>query len=275
MSEYLTILNGIRGQYTPGIRASSGSYAVGAIAFKGSDLGNAPTGISPTYYTDFETGSEGTAITPSIMHSATHGTCQEWIGSTPQMTISTSAQQNLHSNVTVGGNTYTDAGSSRGMKYDNGINSNSYIMCKLSRSASNFTLAGFVTIHGTAPYADRLSFMTINGVGGGDYVSAQWYNGSIVLETKTADSPAIPVLLDHPYYYVLNYSANGTHSMKIYDASTWLQVGQTMTNPAATGNVMAFGYNFGNSHNDIAHTPGSYIYFDNIIGDITGGSQNP
>jgi hypothetical protein len=236
--------------------------------FKGANTGSAPSGLSPTFYSNFETGNNGDTLTPTVMQAATKGACQAWTGTTPQMTISTSAQQSLHSNVTVNGVTYTDSGSTRGVKYDNGEGTNSYQMCTFADSASSFTVSGYVLFHGLAAFGDRISFMTVGGAGAADYAAAQVYNGSVLLETLGGDSSTYSVSYDHWYYFSINYVAGGTHSLKIYDTTDWSLL-STLTH-AATGTNNPVSYSFGNSHNDITHTSGAYLYFDNIVADATG-----
>jgi hypothetical protein len=215
---------------------------------------------------DFETGADGNVITGAILNSSTHGSGGTWSTSKSPMTastISTSGEKKYSGNIIVGGTSYADSSSTRGVKWTANLQIE-YSQFSFSSSYSSVS-AGFFFYAGI-PTGDPTYYNPFNvGNPGNEYCAPQWRYNGIHLETKGGDSADVNVSSYKWYWITIKYVQNGTSYMSVYDPTNWSLVGtvtHTLLDFPAT--VMQFGQ----MHAQIGQA-GSYYYFDDILIDWT------
>jgi trimeric autotransporter adhesin len=233
------------------------TYYIGNI-YVNSSLGGGPP---PSAYIDFEASTDGTIATTDILAASTH--CGNGLWSlTPTtltgLTISTDAQQLLPSPVTTCGTQYTDAGSTRGLRYD--ISQTNQYAAYTWLTPSTSASAGFffkITV------SDQ-NFYSVFGItaGAGDYAVLHIQGGMMSLETSSGVSDPIPISPNVWYWITMQYNAGGTHYMQVYDTTTWSLLGSVSR--AATGNFAPEGIAIGRPGGETGY-PLGYWYYDNIV----------
>jgi len=233
------------------------TYYIGNT-YVNSSLGGGPP---PSAYIDFESSTDGSIVTTDILAAGTH--CGNGLWSlTPAtltgLTISTDAQQFLPSPVTSCGTQYSDAGSTRGLRYDisqtNQYAAYSWLTPSMSASAGFFFK---ITV------SDQ-NFYSVFGItaSAGDYAVLHIQGGMMALETLSGVSDPIPISPNVWYWVTIQYNAGGTHYMKVYDPTTWLLLGSVSR--GATGNYAPDGIAIGRPGGETGY-PSGYWYYDNIV----------
>jgi hypothetical protein len=223
-------------------------------------VNSAPGGPPPSAYIDFESSTDGTTIDTSILETSTHCGNGIWSLSTDPifgMTISTNAQEQLHSPVRTCGTQYSDAAGSRGLQYDMSQTARraTYTWSTTSSSAS----VGFffkITVSDT-------NYYTVFNIGGGfDYAALNIHNGAMALETRGGNSNPIPMSPNVCYWITIQYNAGGTHQMQVYETTNWTLLGSG--SGAATGNYPPTEIEIGRNGSEPGF-PSAYWSYDNIV----------
>jgi hypothetical protein len=215
---------------------------------------------------NFESGSNGNAVTTTNLTAGTHGTGGTWSldpATSAACTISTSAENIFPGTVTAGGTGYTDSTSTRGFKFTGHIEWGyaEYYFTSTHNSVS----VGFY-FFGGIPVADTTPYNIFNiGAPGQEACAPQWNDNTFGLETWTGGSETISVASNTWYWITIKYVRNGTGLLNIYNASTWSLVGSVshslLDYPASVVQI-------GQVHSEIGDS-GSYYYIDDVIIDWT------
>jgi len=240
------------------------TYYVGNV-YVNSPLGGGPP---PSMYLDFESSTDGTTITPSILAASTHCGNGLWSLTTNPitgMTISTDAQKQLHSPVTTCGTQYTDTTGTRGLRYDISQTSR-YAAYAWATPASSASVGFFFKIGVTdTNYYSAFAIVA----GGGDYAVLHIRGGAIYIETWTGTTTPIPISQDTWYWVTIQYNAGGTHHLQVYETAGWTLLG-TASN-AANGNFKPTGIEIGRTGSESGF-PSAYWYYDNVVVDYLNGT---
>lgn len=246
-----------------------------------------PASSPPTVdiFTDFETSTDGTAITPTIMANSTHGASTgTWSeANTPESTslISTTAQHDLNGkSVVCNGVTYDGSGT-RSFKYDHSNGSvtgyhNLLLAASHAKIVQGFwmmegmdyntgfgwTGMGFSAVSGTDAYL-------VQGITANTATKHQWGIHTNVAATVTL-TPIYLSRLTWYYRCMIWDVANSIAKGVVFDTS-WNQVGFTVNIPLTTpGNVQ--NVQFGCVGGSQADEAGKISYIDSVITDWTSGT---
>jgi len=275
------ILNGW-GQFTgEGTINNARTQNTAVALYKSAVAGSAPAGNIVTDYSDFENGSNGNALTPTILAAGSHGlgsSVNLWTqtNSGAGMTVATAAQQNNITANTANGTTYAAAAGTRGIAYTPSSGPTYNLLTLPSSTTTLSTMIQFTM----SPNGDNTlySLLTVNGSGGSDFCDAQTQSStSIALETKGATSSSITGLTNSASYFAVLTYTSGTPdacTLKIFNSSG-VQQGSTLSqNSTGNNSISAVSVDFGQSHN--ATGPGgTTLDFDNLVVDVTGGTLTP
>ncbi len=258
--------------------STSTSYAY--VAYVGDSRTNSALGggISTSAFIDFETSSNGTALTTAILNASTHCGNGTWTASytSSAMTISTEAQFNVATPVVSCGATYNDSASTRGIKYDlSKTDGTGYGFTTLSSKAS---IGYFFKTDLPTNDTGYASFHGIANSTGTDFVAFMAHQGQFYIESHqnpngNPDSGSKYNYTPGTLYWVTyQFVAGGTHSLAIYayngGTGTWDQV-SLQTKAAEALTLLPSAINFGRADG----ATGAYsAWFDNIKLDYVNGT---
>jgi len=240
-------------------------------------------------YANFETSTDGTTVTASILNAGTPVKGCTWRAdfvSTTAMKISTAAQHNLLSTLVAGGQVWTDFGSTRGVTFDVSVLGTTPsgqqrvggdFECVFSTS-SNTASVGF-WIKTSIPTRDTgyYAMLLIGNSAGSDFTSLMIHSGHMYLEVRANPNGApntgtfFNYTADTWYWVTAQFqkytSGSSVHSLYIYDASGNLINYQTKSadssNPSNPNKFfLGRGGDLGN--------PSALVYFDNMVADTNG-----
>ncbi len=220
-------------------------------------------------YIDFETATDGTTITASVMGASTHCGNGSWNYFTDNpmtgMTISTTAQKSLVAPVTTCGTQYSDAAGTRGLRYDMS-QTGRYAAYHWSTTSSSASVGFFYKID--VVDSNWYSVFAITAQGH-DYAMLHMHGGAMYIETWAGITTPIPISANTWYWVTMQYNAGTTHYMRVYDATTWALLGSVSN--VATGNWTPDGIEVGRTGSEPGY-PASFWYYDNIVVDYLKGT---
>lgn len=254
------------------------SYSIGYFIINSSVLG---IGAAQPMYANFETSTNGTSLTNTILTAATFGGNGDWGacagGTAAELTIATAGQLSLLAPITILGVSYNDSGATRGVGVDLSITSGQTCPYTFATFAPQATVA--FKYKSTLPTSDTTTFasgVSIAG-GGNDYVGLMENSGNIYIETFTNPNGAPDIGSKFAYtagttYFIelqfLEHSGTNYHTMWIYDSScTLLSTQQKVT--AAGGSTPPTGFNIGRGDSG---TASFFSYYDNVVADYARGT---
>jgi hypothetical protein len=240
-------------------------------------------------YANFETSTNGTTVTASILDDGTPVKGCSWRDDfvrTTAMKVSTDAQHNLLSTLLAGGEVWTDFGSTRGVTFDVSILGTTGtgqrrvgggFECVFTASSDTASVGYWVKT--TIPTSDTgyYSMLLIGNSAGSDFTSLMIHSGHMYLEVKANPNGApntgtfFNYTADTWYWVTAQFqkytSATSVHTLYIYDASGNLINYQTKS--ADSSNPSNPNKFFLGRGGDLG-TPSALVYYDNIVADTNG-----
>src|SRR5215469_10061297 len=240
-------------------------------------------------YANFETSTNGTTVTASILDAGTPVKGCTWRNGfvrTTAMKVSTDAQHNLLSTLLAGGQAWTDSGSTRGVTFDVSISGTTStgerrvggdFECVFTPS-SNTASVGY-WIKTSIPTSDTgyYSMLLIGNSAGSDFTSLMIHSGHMYLEVKANPNGAPNTgtffndAADTWYWVTAQFqmytSGSSVHTLYIYDASGNLINYQTKS--ADSSNPSKPNKFFLGRGGD-SGSPSALVYYDNMVADTNG-----
>lgn len=225
---------------------------------------NAVHAAAVDVYQDMESGTDGAALTGTIVSGGSHGTGASW-GVTGSMNVATLNEKRMSGAVTVNGTNYADASGTRTWKVHDSDNS-TYVSCNFP-AQGKLVVSGFLTIGPpggrfeiydaiVAGTGSAYAVCQINSRSGGVDLWIETYPGS------TQHSAAIPVTQGSTYWVSMQVDASGgTARLAVFDAQSWAQVGATVSVAMSKGTINLIRFGRGDSHPTTSNT---YTYFDDM-----------
>jgi hypothetical protein len=219
------IANGLQSPFTALGTTTSAVDVLSSVAlYKSAVAGAAPTGALVSSYSDFESGSNGDAVTAAILNAGTHGAgINQWaLNDAGAFSVCTAGNLPSYTNATTNGTTYAAGAGTRGICFDMASGGQAYETVPAGNLAVtayvNVNVGSNVTSYSSpviieAPEADAAAF-TINS------------SGQLALDCSFAnpvDYPISPVTLavaNTTYGIWLQYVGGGMHTVKIYSNPT-------------------------------------------------------
>ena len=162
-------------------------------------------------YIDFESGIDGASMTSTDMNASSHG-ISGWSrsGDALHMYISNTGQYTLSNSVQVGSTVYTDAGGTRGFKYDpEGAIDNNSFQYTFSTPLPTVSFGSYFMSNSTS--INPLSIIEGITSGGGDYIVSHWTSNSGgtggALHIRSGDTGVIPITPNNWYWITGVYRA--------------------------------------------------------------------
>lgn len=244
-------------------------------------------GIPPVdMYQGFEDAADGTTITTTILDNADHlsGSPGSWTminsGGTTNLTIETDAEKNFTGSrkVSVGGTTYDDVGSTRGMAQDHSTQGTFSHAIQFDLAApQNAGSCGFFWKSSIAYQSVNFSITLTQFVDGGFagmsafgmiFSRPTWHSAHS--ENVLSEGQYYARIFKDTWYWITQYynDSENVGKVAIYDPATWKQVGFTgvLRLGSAPGNLAAFllGQNGGGLDSQTGIT-----LFDDMMLDLT------
>jgi hypothetical protein len=249
-----------------------------------------PTGIFANALIDLHTTTATTQLTAAIWNSGTvksglwTGTsgAGEWTGTASSAIVAAATANSLHSAFTISGVDYGPSNTSLRAKIDNNAAFTQHFVDIASIAVRNLTVAGFVTFGQTDTGASAALYdvVQIQGSVTGQSVILQLDTKQVSganhydvnIETNpggvTTHSSHINVAKDTTYWFSLRWSNGGTASLKLFETSTWTEIG-SVTSSQTTGEDIG-PVNFGHGEGG---TQSTFMYLENIVFDYTNFVQ--
>lgn len=229
-------------------------------------------------YQDMESGQNGDVLMPSIMNASNHGT-GSWSVPSGRMWVGDRFVKDLPGPVTLGGKTYSGAGSTRTWKLEDKL-TNHYVSCRLPGNYSTVTTACFFTA-GLKTYC-YTNDDTIRFVGEGWGVmqmqnpdnKGPYLIGHACLGGNSGSRDSIKIVSRKAYWINLHYDGVvGKCFLAVFDPDKgFAQVGSTVEAPAILGTtVSAVQFGRCDNHGDDKLND-TQSYFGQILVDYTHGT---
>jgi hypothetical protein len=239
-------------------------------------------------YTDFETSTDGTAMTAPIANAATRlssadGTWSLGGAGGPNLTIENDAQKALSPRaVSVSGTQYTDASGTRGMRLNHFLQGGSpYILTwqKTSGGYPKVSCGCFFTTDLAYATFKTITFLGLQESGGtSGYFAGLPSVESTFLRLQSENTPsetliAANVLRNTTYWVTMQYdTAANVGSMRVYDPTTWTQVGVSAVGRMSSGSATNVNQlQLGDSHGEASTLDARQSFYDNVVMDWTNG----
>ena len=240
-------------------------------------------------YANFETSTNGTTVTVSIVDAGTPVKGCTWRNGfvrTTAMKVSTAAQHNLLSTLLAGGQLWTDFGSTRGVTFDVSIlgktpsgqqRPGGYFECVFTTSSGTASVGYWVKTSIPTTDTGYYSMLLIGNSAGSDFTSLMIHSGQMYLEVKV--NPNGPpntgkffnYTADTWYWVTAQFqeymSGSSVHTLYIYDVSGNLINYQTKS--ADSSNPSKPNKFFLGRGGD-SGTPSALVYYDNLVADTNG-----
>jgi hypothetical protein len=257
--------------------ASANTYTA-AIGHLFLDSALAGYGDNYSMYADFENGNNNDVPTTTSLAAGTRSGNGVWAISPSPLTswiISTDGQFDLPASLSIGGASYPDTASTRGIRIDASI-SNQRATYRFTGLSDRASIGFFIKVPSTTGDGARYyALCHFNNISGTDGVGLMVTNGQMYLETSANPNgdpdtgSKYTYTADAVYWVTIQYKAGGPHSLAIYDSS-WTKVAD-MTK-AGTGSANPNNFYFGRHADWITGEPQRFFYYDNFIVDYLNGT---
>lgn len=218
-------------------------------------------------YADFENGSSGDALTPTILNNGTHGAGSWSIAGSNTKEVYGSAEAILRGPVSVSGTSYNDSAGTRGIRVKMDATGN-YVQLTLPASKATFSVGMFISFS-PENYVlfDRVYIGTADG---GYFVCQNAADGHIRAHGDgpiSTGSEITTITHDKIYWLTMQFVKTSTCRLSIYDPANWAFVGSSEVTIDSTGNGTLIRLGRTDNHGNGPGT--SYDLFDDLIIDTT------
>lgn len=223
-------------------------------------------------YLDMESGSDNSTVTAGLLNSATHGVGGSWTtfpSSLSAMKVTTGFEPLLGAPVTVGTDSFTDSGTSRGYAFRNSTD-REFARYTFDVAQPKVSMGCFVHI-GNFTGSTFGSYDLIAMEGDGEFIvlNFQDFPGDdfvFQIHTIAGTHDPFPVTPNTTYWVTLLWDQpNRRASMKVYDAATWVLAGSSSLGLRDTECLnVCFG-----RYDDHGVTSPAFHYYDDLMIDYS------